>query len=129
MMPAMTGGEPRFHHSGPYTQPSSAKRRQAPLSKRSAARTCARFIASVSRAPQGLGDQPTNEIGARLPPFPGTGSGCLACRLITPDDCPPHTGHHYEHQTYSHGIPNLVRLIAGLRTTVSGPVTPSIRHA
>src|SRR5437870_2721088 len=36
---AIAGGEPRFHHSGPHTQPSSAKRRQPPLSKRSAARS------------------------------------------------------------------------------------------
>src|SRR5262245_32395482 len=36
---AITGGDPRFHHSGPYTQPSSAKRRHAAPSKRSAART------------------------------------------------------------------------------------------
>ena len=34
MIAAITGGEPRFHHSGPYTQPSSAKRRHQPLSKR-----------------------------------------------------------------------------------------------
>src|SRR5262245_11360777 len=66
MMPAMTGGEARFHHSGPYTQPSSAKRRQAPLSNRSAARTCASFIACVSRLAWGSGDQPKNRVGADL---------------------------------------------------------------
>src|SRR5262245_48453173 len=35
----MTGGEPRFHHSGPQTQPSSANRRQTLPSKRRAARS------------------------------------------------------------------------------------------
>ena len=48
---AIAGGEPRFHHSGPHTQPSSAKRRQPPLSKRSAARRRARSI--WTRLPDG----------------------------------------------------------------------------
>src|SRR5439155_1057973 len=37
MTAAMTGGEPRFHHSGPYTHPSSAKRRQKAPSNRTGA--------------------------------------------------------------------------------------------
>src|SRR5687768_4532225 len=36
---AKKGGEPRFHHSGPYTEPSRANFRQKRPSKRSAAAT------------------------------------------------------------------------------------------